>query len=285
MPERRPYSRGEYNRALIANALLSPFNIVLLATILIVGILLGIVVPLLPVAVVAYLAGAARTYFDDDAANKVLERERSKHGKGVERKRALPENLAPPIARLVEAARQREARIRDAIERAELPYDEVATEVDGFLVATEGTARRAQLLYEALEDTPPERVAARLESVRGDPERAELADALSTQLETLQRMERQLARFYAELERINAVVVLTDGEDTDSSLDADEVVRRVRAQSDSEHQVRIFTIAYSAGAQGAAKQLEAIAKASGGQAYTSDTADIETVYRSISSFF
>jgi chromosome segregation ATPase len=202
MPERRPYSRGEYNRALIANALLDPFNVVLLAAILIVGVLLGILVPLLPVAGVVYLAAAARTYFDDDAANKVLERERSKHGKGVERKRALPENLAPPIARLVEAARQREARIRDAIERAELPYDEVATEVDGFLVATEGTARRAQLLYEALEDTPPERVAARLESVRSDPERAELADALSTQLETLQRMERQLARFYAELERI-----------------------------------------------------------------------------------
>ena len=43
MPERRPYSRGEYNRALIANALLAPFNIVLLAVILIVSILVGIV--------------------------------------------------------------------------------------------------------------------------------------------------------------------------------------------------------------------------------------------------
>jgi hypothetical protein len=202
--ERRPYSRGEYNRALIANALLSPFNIVLLATILIVGILLGIVVPLLPVAVVVYLAGAARTYFDDDAAQKVLERERTRRSASASgRAKALPQQkLAPPIAQLVDEARRREVRIRDAIERAELPYDEVATEVDGFLVATEGTARRAQLLYEALEDTPPERVAARLESVRSDPERAELADALSTQLETLQRMERQLARFYAELERI-----------------------------------------------------------------------------------
>ena len=168
MPERRPYSRGEYNRALIVNALLDPFNVVLLAVILIVGILLHVVVPVLPVAGVVYLAAAARTYFDDDAANKVLERERSKQGKDVERerRRELPQNLAPPIARLVEAARLREARIRDAIERAELPYDEVAAEVDGFLVATEGTARRAQLLYEALEDTPPERVAARLEQVR-----------------------------------------------------------------------------------------------------------------------
>jgi hypothetical protein len=204
MPERRPYSRGEYNRALIANALLAPFNIVLLAVILIVGILVGILVPLLPVAVVVYLAGAARTYFDDDAAQKVLERERTRHSSSASgRAKVLPpERLAPPIAELVTQARQREVRIRQAIERAELPYDEVATEVDGFLAATEGTARRAQLLYEALADTPPDRVAARLRQVQGDPDKKELAEALSTQLETLQRMERQLDRFYGELERI-----------------------------------------------------------------------------------
>jgi chromosome segregation ATPase len=202
MAERRPYSRGEYNRALITNALLAPFNIVLLAVMLIAGILLGILVPVLPVAAIVYFAAAARTYFDDEAANKVLERERSKHRKGIEPRRPLPDDLAPEIARLVEAARQREAKIRTAIERAELPYEEVAAEVDGFVAATEGTARRAQLLHEALDDTPPDRVAARLRQVQGDPEKAELAEALSTQLTTLQRMERQLDRFYGELERI-----------------------------------------------------------------------------------
>jgi Ca-activated chloride channel homolog len=92
-------------------------------------------------------------------------------------------------------------------------------------------------------------------------------------------------RKLADKERINAVVLLTDGEDTDSSMSAEEVVNRVRAQGDSENQVRIFTIAYSAGAQGAADALKRIAGASGGQAYTGDTDDIETVYRSISSFF
>ena len=102
-------------------------------------------------------------------------------------------------------------------------------------------------------------------------------DATAEGLENVRRLR--------DTERINAVVVLTDGEDTDSSLDADEVVRRVRAQGDSEHQVRIFTIAYSAGAQGAAEALKRIARASGGQEYTGDTDDIETVYRSISSFF
>jgi chromosome segregation ATPase len=202
MPERRPYSRGQYNRALIANALLSPFNVVLLALMLIAGIVLGVLVPVLPVAVIVYLAAAARTYFDDDVANQVLEREKAKRRAALSSGRAKLPPLAPPIAALVEDAHRREARIRDAIERAELPYDEVAAEVDGFVAAMEGTARRAQLLYEALADTPPERVAARLQQVEADPERAELAEALETQLATLHRMQRQLDRFYAELERI-----------------------------------------------------------------------------------
>ena len=40
------------------------------------------------------------------------------------------------------AARQREARIRDAIDRAELPYEEVSSEVDRFIRAMEDGARR-----------------------------------------------------------------------------------------------------------------------------------------------
>ncbi len=47
----------------------------------------------------------------------------------------------------------------------------------------------------------------------------------------------------------------------------------------------MFTIAYGADATGARDALERIAQASGGRSYTGDTGDIETVYRSISSFF
>ncbi|HLM10456.1 MAG TPA: VWA domain-containing protein [Thermoleophilaceae bacterium] len=100
---------------------------------------------------------------------------------------------------------------------------------------------------------------------------------------TIQAFEDMRGR--AGPDRINAVVVLTDGEDTDSSADADEVAQAVRAQGDSDEQVRVFTIAYSAGAAGAADALQAISEASGGQPYEGDTEDIEAVYRSISSFF
>jgi Ca-activated chloride channel family protein len=92
-------------------------------------------------------------------------------------------------------------------------------------------------------------------------------------------------RALRDRERINAVVILTDGEDTDSTLTAEDVVRKARAQGDSRDQVRVFTIAYSAQAEGAREALTAIAKASGGQDYEGSTEDIETVYRSISSFF
>ena len=102
-------------------------------------------------------------------------------------------------------------------------------------------------------------------------------DATFEGVETVRRL--------GDRERINAVVVLTDGEDTDSSLSIDEVVRRLEAQGDSESRVRVFTIAFSPGAVGAAEGLRRIAAASGGKDYEGDTDDIEAVYRSISSFF
>jgi Ca-activated chloride channel family protein len=84
---------------------------------------------------------------------------------------------------------------------------------------------------------------------------------------------------------INAVVLLTDGEDTDSRLNADDVVAHIREQGDSANRVRVFTIAYSSGATGARANLAKIAAASGGLDYEGKTENIESVYRSISSFF
>ena len=86
-------------------------------------------------------------------------------------------------------------------------------------------------------------------------------------------------------DRINAVVLLTDGEDTDSQQTADDVVAHIEGQGDSENRVRVFTIAYSSGASGARGQLKRIAAASGGLDYEGKTENIESVYRSISSFF
>jgi Ca-activated chloride channel homolog len=88
-----------------------------------------------------------------------------------------------------------------------------------------------------------------------------------------------------QTDRINAVVLLTDGEDTDSQQTAADVVQHLKAQGDSPNHVRVFTIAYSSGATGSRQQLKEIAAASGGLDYEGKTENIESVYRSISSFF
>ena len=198
----RPYSRSEFNRALVLNALANPFNVILLAAMVIAGLLLNALLPLLVVGVVVYGIAAARTYFDEDEADKVLEREREKRRASLEAGRLDTGTLAEPIARLLAEGRRREARIRDAIDRAELPYEEVSAEVDRFIRAMEDGARRAQLLYEALSESPPGPVEQRLAQVTDDPSKAELTAALESQLAVLRRMQGQLQRFYDEMERV-----------------------------------------------------------------------------------
>jgi Ca-activated chloride channel family protein len=92
-------------------------------------------------------------------------------------------------------------------------------------------------------------------------------------------------RAQKQTDRINAVVLLTDGEDTDSQNTVDDVVQHLQSQGDSPNRVRVFTIAYSSGATASRGQLKQIAAASGGLDYEGKTENIESVYRSISSFF
>jgi Ca-activated chloride channel family protein len=85
--------------------------------------------------------------------------------------------------------------------------------------------------------------------------------------------------------RINAVVVLTDGQDTSSRLSPGELVRQLQSLNNQSEQqvVRVFTIAY--GKQADRDTLSKIAKASGGEEFSGDPTEIEGVYRTISSFF
>src|SRR4051794_7652847 len=85
-------------------------------------------------------------------------------------------------------------------------------------------------------------------------------------------------------DRINAVVVLTDGQDTRSSVTSGALVSKLRADARGEDAgVRVFTIAY--GSQANTDVLRQIAEASGGKQFEGDPAGIESVYLQISSFF
>jgi Ca-activated chloride channel family protein len=84
-------------------------------------------------------------------------------------------------------------------------------------------------------------------------------------------------------QRIRALVVLTDGEDNESRLTADDLVRQLQ-QNEEGQSIKVFTIAYSGGAQGSVDALKRIAQASGAKSYTPDI-PIDQVYRDIGTFF
>ena len=109
--------------------------------------------------------------------------------------------LAPPIARHVDAAHRIQAGIAAAVQRAELPYTAVSSEVGSLVGELERSAMRAQLLYEALSETPVASVEQRLAQV-GELEQPELAMALREQLVVQRRMQEQLQRFDGEMERM-----------------------------------------------------------------------------------
>jgi hypothetical protein len=203
----KPPTRGELNRLLIGNALTKPMpNVVVPAVVALGGLALGLGGIALIIAVVSWLALSAITYFDADEADRVGEEQRAKRRRAFEKAhpRVLPSALAPPIAQRLQAVISEQGRISQAIDRAELPFDEVAGEVDVFVRAAEKTASRAQLLYEYLSDHDPRAVERRLAELRSsaDPSKRALREAVEAQALALQRGEQQLDRFYTEMERI-----------------------------------------------------------------------------------
>lgn len=200
----KPYSRGDYAGALAANAAAKPFNLALAVATIGAAMVAGAQFPIaLAVGLLIYAIAATRTFFDEDEASAVLARERGERKQTLQSARARmdPATLAPEIRQHLLAARAREQRIRDAIERAELPYTEVSTEVDALVTLMEQSASRAQLLHEALAESPPNVVQQRLVQLEGSG-KTELIDALRHQHAVQRKMQAQLERFYDEMERM-----------------------------------------------------------------------------------
>jgi Ca-activated chloride channel family protein len=87
-----------------------------------------------------------------------------------------------------------------------------------------------------------------------------------------------------DISRINAVVLLTDGMDNQSSTSLDSLVASLQRQQQRESgQIRVFDIAYGTDADQTI--LRQIASASGGKEFTADPTNVRSAYLSISSFF
>jgi Ca-activated chloride channel homolog len=83
-------------------------------------------------------------------------------------------------------------------------------------------------------------------------------------------------------ERISAVVVLSDGADTDSKMSLAQLLAQIRGTSERPAP-RVFTIGYGQGAKG--DVLKTIAEATQGKYYAGTQRDIVAVFKDISTFF
>jgi Ca-activated chloride channel family protein len=92
---------------------------------------------------------------------------------------------------------------------------------------------------------------------------------------------------HAQTGRINALVVLSDGEDTDSTTRLDTLLQKINAdqkEGGNDKPVRIFAIAYSQAAD--VDSLEKLARASGGQVFdATDPAKITETFQSVMNNF
>lgn len=102
-----------------------------------------------------------------------------------------------------------------------------------------------------------------------------LYDSIATAYDAMQQR--------AEPGRINAIVVLSDGEDTDSKTSLDSLIAKIKQGSkegSNAAPVRIFPISYGSDADSTA--LKRIAEATGGQWFdASDAAKIDLVFASV----
>jgi uncharacterized RDD family membrane protein YckC len=109
--------------------------------------------------------------------------------------------LAPPIAQHFDAARRIQYAIGTAVHQAQLPFSSVSREVDALIGQLWQSALRANMLHDALAETPVERIEQRLAELQFQKS-PELIGALREQLVVQKRMAGQLERYDTEMERI-----------------------------------------------------------------------------------
>jgi hypothetical protein len=238
-------TRDDLRRALMRNAARSP---------LAVGVGLALVVAalaispgwLLPLAFVVYLALATTTYLDGNVAERV--------GKRLYESRRLPSaappGLAPDLEALVERARVEERRVVEAIERADLPLEEVSVEVAGLAREMERIAGRAQVIetYLAGHDAADLR-RRRAELLKSDADpgvqeaRRRAASALEDQLRLGGTLTGELRRFRAEMEHLIASLAVIHGQVVRISVSADPQLQAAVARDVRELRGRVGALA------------------------------------------
>jgi hypothetical protein len=224
--ERRPVTRKDLGRELAVNAAFKPLNIAAPAAVLVVGLLLGVLWIAVPVAVLLYVVLWLQTFFDSREAEKVG---RAAYTEARPRRAALDAStLDPEIAAPLERARATAAAIREAVEQADQPLDDVVAEVDTLVGAMETSARRAQLIATTLagQDVRAiDRDIAR-RSASTDPDVQALVRDLQAQRASIVRLDDKLDRFQVGMERICVSLGLLRTSVAEMSASEEEAAQR-----------------------------------------------------------
>jgi hypothetical protein len=218
-------TRKELGRELAVNATFKPVNVAAPAAVVVVGLLLGVPVVALPVAVLLYVVLWLQTFFDNKEAERVGKRV---YG-GAPRAAALDAaTLDPQIARPLEQARATAASIRAAVQEADQPLDDVVGDVDALVTAMETSAKRAQLIATTLKGQDVaalDRDIAR-RSTDLDPDVRALVEDLRAQRASITRLQDKLDRFQVGMERICASLGLLRTSVAEMSASEEEAAQR-----------------------------------------------------------
>jgi hypothetical protein len=222
----KPVTRKDLGRQLALNATFKPVNIAAPAVVVVVGLLLGVPVVALPVAVLLYVVLWLQTFFDSAEAEKVG---KATYGEARPRAAALDAStLDPEIARPLEQARATAASIRAAVQAADQPMDDVVGDVDTLVGAMETSAKRAQLIADTLKGqdlAAIDRDIAR-RSTDLDPDVRALVDDLRAQRASIVRLRDKLERFQVGMERICASLGLLRTSVAEMSASEEEAAQR-----------------------------------------------------------
>lgn len=250
-PER--VTRDSLRRQILVNALTKPVNVATLAALVVAGILLDLVVIAVPIAIVAYVALCAITFFDGDEAARIGRREYAR----LHAPRAVldPATLDPRVSRPIVEAQATAQAIRAAIAAAEHPFADVSADVDALVEAMETSARRAQLIATTLRDlgaagqTPrdlDDRIGALTTGARAnDPDVRALVADLTAQRESTLRLVEKLDRFDVSMQRICAALGLMRTRLVEMSASEEEAAQRELARQSRELRERTDLLAES----------------------------------------
>jgi hypothetical protein len=208
--EHLPVTRRVLARALVVSAATRPSNVAVGAVVLVAAFVLQ-AWWLVPVAFAIYLGMLGATLFDADRAERVGRKTYEKAR--ASSSGALPA-LAPAVTEKLGLAHAQEARIRKAIADAPASMGDLGDEIDRLMKALDNLAARADTVHGYLQGEDAQAIReriARLRAVDSDDSAVgamneQAVAAFQDQLAAIEQLERQLARFDAQMEHIAATL-------------------------------------------------------------------------------